>query len=71
MTERVTVRLELELIVDADPMAGSVHGPGGESRSFSGWLELTRAIELALDAAGRPDPGQRVSGARPPAPRRS
>jgi hypothetical protein len=56
------VRLELELIVDADPIAGGVNGPGEENRSFSGWLELTRAIELALDAAGRSDPGQRVSG---------
>ena len=65
------VRLELELIVDADPIAGGVHGPGEENRSFSGWLELTRAIELALDAAGRPEPSQRVTRGRPAAPRRS
>jgi hypothetical protein len=39
------VHLEIEL--QSDPIAGTLTGPGGEVRSFQGWIELTDAIEQA------------------------
>ena len=54
----------LRLILDLDPRsespAGTLTGGSGASAPFSGWVSLTRAIELALaaergdgDGAGR------------------
>jgi hypothetical protein len=44
-------RLTLEFDVDADPVAGVVRDAGGGGEPFVGWIALTRAIELALEAA--------------------
>jgi hypothetical protein len=51
MTDPTHAHLELDLIVDADPIAGLVHGEGEPGRPFTGWMELTRTIELSLAAA--------------------
>jgi hypothetical protein len=42
--------LEVEVEVDADPIAGVVrHDPHDPGEAFIGWMGLTRAIELALE----------------------
>jgi hypothetical protein len=50
-------RLTIVFDLQADPIAGVVcDNPGDRGdcgAPFAGWMELTRAIERALDAAGR------------------
>jgi hypothetical protein len=48
-------RARLTIVVDlrAEPIAGVVCG-ADERLAFAGWMELTRAIERALDAARQP-----------------
>jgi hypothetical protein len=47
---RVTIVFDLR----ADPIAGVVcDDPGDRGTPFAGWMQLTRAIERALDAARR------------------
>jgi hypothetical protein len=48
--------LTLELNLEADSVAGVVRGASGSGEPFVGWMALTRAIELTLEAArlGRP-----------------
>jgi hypothetical protein len=46
-------RLVLELDLAADPVRGIVHDAHGHAEPFSGWMALTRTIELGLDAARR------------------
>jgi hypothetical protein len=48
-------RARLTIVFDlrADPVAGVVHDAGDRAAPFAGWMELTRAIERALDAARR------------------
>jgi hypothetical protein len=49
-------RLTIEFDLRADPIAGVVHGDGdGDGQPFAGWMDLTRAIETALDAARQAD----------------
>jgi hypothetical protein len=43
-------RLTIVFDLRADPIAGVVCGVGGRG-AFAGWMELTRTIERALDAA--------------------
>jgi hypothetical protein len=43
-------RLTIVFDLRADPIAGVVYGVG-ERGAFAGWMELTRTIERALDAA--------------------
>ncbi len=43
--------LTLELNVEAEPVAGVVRDASGVDAPFVGWIALTRAIELALEAA--------------------
>lgn len=43
-------RLSLELERNAEPIAGRLLGEDGASWSFTGWLELTRALEQARGA---------------------
>jgi hypothetical protein len=50
--------VHLELALDADPIAGLIHGEEGQSIPFSGWMELARTLELSLAEAR--------SAARPP-----
>ena len=47
------LRLTLELDVNAEPVSGVVRvGAGhGDGERFSGWMGLTRTIELAIAAA--------------------
>jgi hypothetical protein len=65
MREWGVAHLQLELILDADPIAGRLQTGEQESRPFSGWIELTRAIELGLDEARRARPAH---SSLPPAP---
>lgn len=55
-------RLTLDLELDAEPVAGALSGAAGGTEEFVGWAGLTRAIELALEAAraagGRPEDGR-------------
>jgi hypothetical protein len=44
-------RLTIDFDLGADPIAGLVRSGRGHVQSFAGWMALTRAIELALDAA--------------------
>jgi hypothetical protein len=44
-------RLILEIDLAANPVAGHVVDRLGIGHPFSGWMALTRTIELALDAA--------------------
>jgi hypothetical protein len=63
MNQHRVATLLLQFDLDMDPIGGIVHRTGGRERSFSGWIELARTIEIALDE-GRlavADPtGQRV-----------
>jgi hypothetical protein len=52
MTQLRVAHLHLLLDLDADPIAGLVQRFGERPTSFSGWIELTRTIEIAL-AEGR------------------
>lgn len=51
MPARRIANLHLEVNLDADPIAGVMHGQIDGDRPFSGWMELTRAIEIALEQA--------------------
>jgi hypothetical protein len=44
-------RLTIVFDLRADPVAGVVCDAGDCAAPFAGWMELTRAIERALDAA--------------------
>jgi hypothetical protein len=48
--EGTTNHLHLEIEPGSDPIAGSIRGPDEEPKSFSGWIELTEAIEAARAA---------------------
>jgi hypothetical protein len=49
-------RLTIVFDLRADPVAGVVCDDAGDRGApFAGWMELTRAIERALDAARRTD----------------
>lgn len=51
-------RLTIVFDLQADPVAGVIcDDAGGQDAPFAGWMELTRAIECALEAARRPDRG--------------
>jgi hypothetical protein len=48
-------RLTIDFDLRADPIAGVIHDDAGDRGApFAGWMELTRAIERALNAARRP-----------------
>ena len=47
-------RLTIVFDLQADPVAGVIgDDAGGQDAPFAGWMELTRAIECALEAARR------------------
>jgi hypothetical protein len=47
-------RLTIVFDLQADPIAGVVCDDAGDSGApFAGWMEFTRAVERALDAARR------------------
>jgi hypothetical protein len=41
--------LQLDVDLDADPIAGSLKDGAQAETPFSGWMELARTIELSLD----------------------
>jgi hypothetical protein len=45
------LRLTLEFDVNTEPVSGIVRDGDGDGDGFSGWMDLTRTIELALAAA--------------------
>jgi hypothetical protein len=49
VTARSFAHLQLEVDLDADPIAGSVKDGDQTDMPFSGWMELTRTIELTVD----------------------
>lgn len=50
--------LTLEIDAVGDPISGCLSESGGAAgQRFVGWLGLARALELVLDAAGRPPSG--------------
>ena len=54
-------RLTIDFDLRADPIAGVIRDDAGDRGApFAGWMEFTRAIERALDAARQP------SSAAPP-----
>ncbi len=64
MDRPCTVRAILEVETASQPISGSFIPPdGGEPRPFTGWIELTGAIESMRTATPRPDP-RHVDGHR-------
>jgi len=51
-----SVRFEVEVRVDADPISGRVTEAGGAIRDFHGWIDLIRAIEAAVGPNERSAP---------------
>ena len=51
-------RLILDLDLAANPIAGNVVDELGHRHPFSGWMGLTRTIELTLDAARQAIPAR-------------
>jgi hypothetical protein len=48
-------RVSIIFDLHADPVTGVVCDDAGPDAPFAGWMELTRAIERAIDAARRGD----------------
>ncbi|MCP3804462.1 hypothetical protein NLX83_34860 [Allokutzneria sp. A3M-2-11 16] len=47
-----TLRLQLDLMKDAEPIKGSVRDAAGTAHPFTGWLELVQTLErLRADGA--------------------
>ena len=64
-----SVRIELELELDADTIVGTLSSPDVPSHPFDGWLALASAIERARAAAATaPDPAAEnpIPATRPP-----
>jgi hypothetical protein len=52
--EAISLRLILELdLAKEGSVGGSVGAEGGPAESFSGWVGLTRALELAIETRRR------------------
>jgi hypothetical protein len=47
--------LHLALVPGSDPISGSVTGPDGVPEDVHGWIELTCAIQRALDRSPAPE----------------
>jgi len=54
--DRRWVRVVLDLDRGADPVAGTLTDDSGAATPFTGWVGLTRAIELALTTEDRSAP---------------
>jgi hypothetical protein len=44
---RRPIRVDLDLVPDAEPIRGQVRSAGGPTEPFSGWLELIQLLERA------------------------
>ena len=51
-------RLSIVIDLQADPIAGVVCDNAGHGLPFAGWMELTRTIERAVDAARDANAGE-------------
>jgi hypothetical protein len=51
VTPGARTRLQLDLDLAADPIAGVVRDAQGNEEPFFGWMAFARTIELSLDAA--------------------
>jgi hypothetical protein len=60
---RHTIRVDLDLVPDVEPIRGLVRAPDGVLRPFSGWLELIQFLEKAR-ISGPPDASERSPGQR-------
>jgi hypothetical protein len=64
--EPVYAQVRLEIDVDSDPITGTVCAADGDSRPFSGWIELVSAIEDVRSNAGGEEILGWVPGANAP-----
>jgi hypothetical protein len=62
----VYAHVHLEIDVDSDPITGTVCATEGDSRPFSGWIELVSAIEEVRSNAGCEETLGWVPGAKGP-----
>jgi hypothetical protein len=60
------LRLDLEIAVGAEPIAGVLHAPDAEPRAFTGWLGLMATIDEMREArpAGFEPAASRSGGGR-------
>jgi hypothetical protein len=56
-----SLRITLELVPGSDPIRGSVCG-GATTRDFIGWMELTTALQAAIEE-GQTQPREPAGGA--------
>lgn len=59
-----STRVELELVLGAEPIRGTIRVLGGPANSFSGWLELLATLEQVRDGqatASASDEARRAS----------
>jgi hypothetical protein len=61
---RRPIRVDLELVPDAEPIRGQVRDADGAAQPFSGWLELIQLLELVRisDAPGASESSQAQHG---------
>lgn len=52
--DRTLAHLHLQIELESEPIAGLVSGPYGNPHRFSGWIELTEAIERVRAPASEP-----------------
>jgi hypothetical protein len=43
---RRTIRVDLDLVADVEPIRGQVRAAHGDVQPFSGWLELIQLLEV-------------------------
>lgn len=60
-TGEATLRLWLELDLDAEPIRGTLRQSGGPSSTFTGWLGLSAALERLREV---PEAGKSRGGDR-------
>ena len=53
MDDAETVRVTVEIVVEPDRIAGTVHEPDGRRVAFAGWLGLISALEGCRATAAR------------------
>lgn len=62
MSPGAHTRLILDFDLAANPVTGNVVDGFGRGHPFSGWMALTRTIELTLDAARQAPPARQGRG---------
>lgn len=64
-----SARVELELVLGAEPIRGTIRTPGLPEASFSGWLELLATLEQVRNGQVAPGTGDEAPRAFPDPPR--